>query len=648
MLKSNFLTYILIFFFTLFFYIESSSQNSNKKDPTLFSYGSFEVTQSEFLRGYEKNALAKKPIYTEAELKEYLSLYINYKLKVKAAEDEGIDTLPYIIKEISDYRKQLAQSFLTDKNITEKLIHETYERMTKEIRASHILIALKEDATPADTLKAYNKIMALRNNIINGKSTFATIALTESEDPNAKKNQGDLGYFTAMQMVYPFETTAYNTAIGQISMPVRTKFGYHIVQVNDVRPARGEITVQHILLRIPENATPVIKANVKKQADSIYQLLQNGADFNTIAKKHSEDKNTATHGGLLPAFGTGKMIEEFEEASFSLKNDGDISNPILSNLGFHIIKRVNKKELQSLETIKDQLKKKIEKDPRADVSKLVYLNKLKNQNNFIEHHKNLEKLITTISEDFPKPNWKADSLLLSNKEMLFTINKKKYTQQDFIRYVISNKTKQKPLEKNKFILVLYDNYVAQSLLEYENDQLESKNTEFVMQLKEYRDGILLFDLMEKKVWNAASKDTIGLKAYYENNKEKYKRPESVKKDMLRINDPILKKEIIATANTKEKPKELQLEEIIYEKGANNKVDDMIWNVGETNVVPSASGSVDIYYISEIATGTYKTLKDSRGFIVSGYQDQLEKDWINNLKIKYPIKVNESILNSLIK
>lgn len=222
-----------------------------KENPVVLEIGNKKVTLEEFEAIYKKNADENKTS-TPEELKDYLDLYIKFKLKVVEAEALGMDTLPAFVQELEGYRKQLAQPYLSDREVTEGLIKEAYERMKSDVNASHILVKVSQEAEPKDTLAAYNKILKIRKRIITGED-FEKVAAETSEDPSAVKNKGNLGYFTVFQMVYPFESAAYNTEVGKISMPVRTSFGYHILKVNDKRPARGTMKAAHIMIRVNKN-----------------------------------------------------------------------------------------------------------------------------------------------------------------------------------------------------------------------------------------------------------------------------------------------------------------------------------------------------------------------------------------------------------
>ena len=311
-----------------------------QESPVLLTIADEQVTLAEFERIYRKNN-------NEASLnrqtpEEYLDLFINFKLKVKEAESLGMDTTTKFINELEGYRKQLAKPYLTDDETKEIMIQEAYQRSKLDINASHILIKLSEFATPEDTLAAYIKITEIRDRILSGED-FETVAKATSEDQSVNRNGGNLGYFTAFAMIYPFETIAYNTSVGEISMPFKTNYGYHILLIHDKRPARGQVKVAHIFVRNPEGMSEEQKKEAYEKTQMIYDSLQMGTDFAYMASTYSEDPSSARNGGETPWFGTGRMFPEFEDACFSIEEKGDINKPFKSMLGWHIIKLLDKK-----------------------------------------------------------------------------------------------------------------------------------------------------------------------------------------------------------------------------------------------------------------------------------------------------------------
>ncbi|MCC6684447.1 MAG: peptidylprolyl isomerase, partial [Bacteroidia bacterium] len=353
-------------------------------DEVLFTFGTDTVYRSEFERIYSKNNTSKeKP--DEKSIREYLDLYVNFKLKVKEAIRMGLDTLPSFKSELAGYRKQLAQPYLIDQKVSQQLVKEAYERMKYEINASHILIRLDENALPKDTIAAYKKIMDLRAKIMKGES-FDSVAAKFSEDPSAVSNYGNLGWFTAFQMIYQFETGAYTTEPGKISMPVRTRFGYHLIKVIDKRAATGEIKVAHIGIRVPSSATSEQQLEIKSRVDAIYTKLKQGEKFEDLVKQYSEDERTAQQKGELNWFsGTNNSFpQEFKDAAFALKENGTFSAPVRTSFGWHIIKRVDKRGLQPLAELEESIKSKVARDSRQDQNKRAVIDRIKRENSFTE------------------------------------------------------------------------------------------------------------------------------------------------------------------------------------------------------------------------------------------------------------------------
>ena len=363
---------------SMFLFLNIANGQKHKKDPILLTIGNKKIPKSEFDNIYNKNNNKDKPS-DEKSAAEYLELFINFKLKVTEAEELGLDSTSAFKTELQGYRKQLAQPYLTDNEVTESLIQEAYERMKFDVNASHILLRLDENALPKDTIEVYNKIMKIYDRISKGED-FSQIAKVSSEDPSAKENGGDLGYFTALQMVYPFENLAFNTEVGQVSKPVRTKFGYHLIKVNDKRQARGQVQVAHVMIKLMANASAQDSAASKAKIDEIHSKLKQGADFAELAQNYSDDRGSAKKGGELPPFGTGRMVPEFENVAFGLPNQGDISSPFLTRFGWHIVKKIDKKGLASFDEMKSDLKLKVSKDSRSYKSRVSLVNKIKSEN----------------------------------------------------------------------------------------------------------------------------------------------------------------------------------------------------------------------------------------------------------------------------
>lgn len=630
------------------------------EDPVLLIVGGDPVTKGEFESIYRKNN-AKETASDRKALEEYLQLFINFKLKVKAAKDAGKDTVKSFQNELKGYRRQLAQPYLTDKNVNEKLIQEAYDRMKKDVRASHILISLPTDPLPKDTLAAYNKALALRARILKGED-FTALARQNSEDPSAKQNDGDLGYFTSMMMVYPFENAAYSTPVGEISMPVRTKFGYHLLKITNVRDAQGQVHVAHIMVKNPENAKDSVIAANKKKIDEIAQRIKKGEDFGQLASQFSDDRTSGKNGGQLPWFGTGKMVPEFEKIAFELKNDNEVSEPFRTQYGWHIVKRLERKGVQTFDEVKADLKQKISKDSRSQVSRDAVIARVKKESGFIENQLALNELITKVDTSFLSGKWKADAAKGMEKP-LFTLGKEASTQAEFAEFLAQNQSRQ-PKESVTEALVRksYDYFRNEKIIAYEDARLEQKYPEFRMLMQEYRDGILLFEITDENVWSKALKDTAGLEAFHNQNKAKYMWGERVEAVVYKSKDAATAKatrkmvakrakkgttteEIKAQIN-KSSQLNLQVEEGTFSKGDNESIDAVNWTVGITADKVNADGSVTFVEVRKVLEPAPKSLQEARGLITADYQTFLEQEWIKELQKKYKVEVKQGVFDSI--
>lgn len=638
-------------------------------DPVLLTIGNENITRSEFEAVYKKNNV-KNEVLDKKSLNDYLELYINFKLKVKEAEELGLDTNKAFKDELAGYRKQLAQPYLNDKEVTEKLIKEAYERTKSDVRASHILIKCDPDALPKDTLAAYNKVLGIRSRILKGED-FGKLAKENSDDPSAKDqpetkdrpaqkgNGGDLGYFTVLQMVYPFENAAFTTKVGEVSMPVRTRYGYHIIKVADKRPARGIIQVAHIMA-IPTTKSAEDSIKAKTKIDELYAKLKAGEDFSELAMKHSDDKGTGSKGGNLPWFGTGRMVSEFEKAAFELSKNGDYSAPTHTMYGWHIIKRIDKKEIPTFDETKADLKVKVSKDSRADLSRETVIKRIKKDYTYKEFSKTKEPFYKVIDSTFFKSAWKADKAAKLTKPM-FSIGDKTYSQTDFAKYIETHQSNRSAIPLESLINNLYNKFVEDNCIAYEDSKLEKKYIEFRNLMREYRDGILLFELTDKKVWNKAVKDTLGLQQFYELNKNNYNwgvradasiytcsNEEIAKKTRAlveRMNEKNLTNNSILDQINKDSQLNLKIESQLYAKGDNKAMDTLEWKEGITKNILSDK-SVIFAYISKIVQPQPKTLAEAKGLITADFQNFLEKEWITTLRKKYTIDVKKDVLSTI--
>jgi peptidyl-prolyl cis-trans isomerase SurA len=393
--------------------------------------------------------------------------------------------------------------------------------MQNEIDVSHIIIKIENQNNPDDTLIAYNKIMNIYTSIESGDD-FQKLAIQYSEDPSVKLNNGNLGYFTALQMVYPFENMAYYTPIGEYSNPFKTRFGYHILKVNDIRPSRGKVQVAHIMIRLSNRMTHLDSISVEKKTYQIYDSLIKGGNWDTLCRQYSEDANTKNNGGLLQTFETGRVVPSFADAAFSLTMTDEISKPVLTPYGWHLIRLINKYPLQSYENLKDEISERVKRDSRSELTHTYLINKLKSDNNFHINEIIRTECFNLADSSLVSGTWTFDSTGTFLNEHLFTIQGKAYSVKDFFNYILHNQKSNERIAPSVYMNDIMEDFIDEKLIEYEKANLEEKYYDYKMLVKEYHEGILLFDLMEKEVWNKALIDTIGLEQYYNQNIDNYK------------------------------------------------------------------------------------------------------------------------------
>lgn len=511
--------------------IAALSAFGHQSDQVLIRIDDRQITKAEFLEIYKRNNL-ESVIAETKEVDEYLEMYINFRLKVKAAKDQGLDTLSSFVDELQGYRDQLAQQYLVDHEVTEKLIEEAWERSQYDVRASHILIELPEHAAPEDTLEVYEQMKELRERALAGES-FGDLARDYSDDPSAdgrpargdqparRGNAGDLGYFTVFNMVYPFESAAYKTSPGDISMPFRTSFGYHIVKVTDRLPAMGRARVAHIMLMTPQDASSEELADKEEQIFELHQkLMDEGADFEELAAEYSEDQQSAQRGGEMAPFTSNRMVPQFIEAISKMHEEGDISPPVRTDFGWHIIKLLKKDTPPDFEEAYTDLQNRIQRDDRSRLSQQVVVERLKDEYDLQKEEEALQAFYEAVDESIFEGAWDSETATRMN-DVLFSFADRSYTQKDFAEYLDDHQRNQNPTTVRGLVNHYLDQMIAREILAYEEKNLEEKYDEFRKVMQEYHDGILLFEITNQEVWSKATADTTGLKAFFEANQEQY-------------------------------------------------------------------------------------------------------------------------------
>lgn len=623
---------------------------STTNDPTVMTINGKRIPLSEFSYIYNKNNSSN--VIEKKTLDEYVDMFVDFKLKVEEAISLGLDTLPTFKKELNTYRMQLGEQYLTDHDKQTALLKEAYERTQNEVEAYHILVRIPQEATAADTLAAYQKAMKIYKRA-NSNEDFETLAREISDDPRVQEYGGYVGWISAMRTPYQFETTAYNTPVGTIAKPIRTFIGYHIIKVTGKRPSVGQVKVAHIFLLDDKN-NPTQNEKNKQRIDSIYNAVKNGADFGKLATQLSQDPGSAMKKGELPWFGSGQMIPLFEKTAFAMTQPNEISKPIHTQVGWHIIKLIEKKPVESFEELTEALNSQMMQGERAELIKQAFANRLKKEYHLTENKEALNDFYRLADTYLPADTTFIDKAQKMHKVM-FSYDGGTFTQDKFVTYIKNKLQTYRGEVRNTFIRHLYSDYLYEQLLAYEQTQLSRKYPDYRNLLNEYHDGILLFDVMNKNVWEKATTDTKGLEQIFEKNKSKYKwKTPHYKGLIIYCKDrPTLKtaKYYIKHASKDSLPNYLQkrlndsiqyvkIEKGIWKKGEKPIVDANIYKQGKYTPTEEYP-----YYLLEgknLKTNP-ENYTDIKGKVISDYQLYLEKKWMNELRKKYTVVIHKKVL-----
>ena len=493
---------ILIVFFICF-----NISFSQLKNDELFKVNDSVVLIDEFNRVFNKNIdlIDEK---NQKDFDSYLNLLVNYKIKLAEAYELGYHEDPKYKSELNKYTKQLQNTYLTDKETEDRYLLEAYDRTKFEVNVSHILIRIESDNI--DTIQVYNKLNSLRNSF--GNST--------TDEFKKKYNQDnlmiveDLGYFSVFKMIYDFENVAYNTPVGEVSEPFRTQFGFHILKVNDKRNSLGEVTVGHIM-------TYKSKTDAQERINNIYDSIQSGTSFEYLAKKYSEDKNSSFKGGRLNPFSSGQINSiPFENAAFNLDIDNNISEPVETKYGWHIIKLYNKQNVKDFDQIKFELLNKLKKSSRFNKITDSFYSFLLKRYNLSYENENLNYFISIIDQSYLQGNWSIPEEI-DDEKILVKINNKILKYIDFATFLEDNQKKYNIISTKDLVYDLYKRFIDYNALEFYKNNLENENPEYRFVINEYREGLLLFNLMQEKIWTLKDSDTINLREFYNKNINRY-------------------------------------------------------------------------------------------------------------------------------
>jgi peptidyl-prolyl cis-trans isomerase SurA len=644
---------ISLFLFTIF--AATSIYAQDKINQTLVTINGVAVSADEFIKVYEKNLdLVQDP--EQKKIENYLPLFISYKSKLMQAYKLGLDTVSAYKKELAGYRKDLAAPYFKDPEEEQKLLKEAWQRSKYDLNVSHILLMIKEDASAADTLKKYNEIISIRKEIESGKISFTDAAKKYSEGPSNVKG-GKLGWMTVFQMVYPFESGAYNTPVGEISQPIRSSYGYHLIKVNDKRDSKGKVQIAHIYLRAVPGAKKdsVYQAN-KVLMDTIYSQLKSGKDFASLARRYSDDKRSGMNGGVLPVLKAGKMMPEMEKLAFSL-DEGEVSKPFSSQYGWHILKVLRKYPISSFEDSKEDLSKELSKDNRSKYIKKSVVNHLFSTLKIKENKKFFTKIEKSIDTNYLKPNWKFTDK--EPKGTILTIEDRNLSANDYIKFLEKNPVNPRNKFKLKYVLEQKrKDFIESELLRYYDDNLENKFPEFKDVMTNYREGILIYNLMNKKIWDKSYSDSTGLANYYEDHKTEYMWPERA--DVL-VAKCFNEKSANKTLKYMKRGKSKEYIEKKINKNAQvgvtfqigiitqkNEVlpENFKWTLGVSKIYKESNTNYIIVKVNRFVNPQIKTLEECKNKVRTDYQNFLEKQWDNELKNNYKVKINEAVLKSI--
>ncbi len=705
---------------------------------TLMTVAGDTITADEFIYLYEKNNFNNDSIYSEEDVNAYLELFQNFKLKVKAAKATGLDTTQAFKGEYKTYKDQLIRPFLAESKENDRLIQEAYEHMKWEIDASHIMVSLKQDALPEDTLSAYNKIAGILKSARSGVD-FEELAFQYSEDPSAKTNKGRLGYFTAFQMVYPFEEAAFNTPVDSISGIIRSQFGYHILKVLDKRPYSGKVKVSHIMLLNGGGSEDVLRNKIFE----IHDQATGGADWSELCRKYSEDERTRDTGGTLPILGLRQINDQaFESVAFSLSEPGDISDPVQSQFGWHIIRLEEKIGLEPFDQLQENIKQQVSRDDRSKLSHKAVIEQLKERTHFREDSIVKHKLVLLADSTILQGKWKPVISDTLSKSVLYFIDGESTYISDAIDFIINNQRRRSGLTPAGYLTELIDKNVEDALIDAEEKQLVASNRDVRMLLNEYYEGILLFEIMNQKVWERAVTDTAGLKNYHNDHQEKYQWGEradayiietssveifqkiknypdtsditlielivnkpfdlnspahpsidsliavyrnypdsrifiifnSTTDDnnagqihsylvqngvhdasVIKSNDASLENIITLKLNSlskksleflynRESALTLRVTEGLFERGKNPVMDSVAWEIGRFET--RNGNEFTLIGIRQLHAPQPKKFEETKGAVISDYQQYLEQEWIRQLRQEFAITINENTIDKI--
>jgi peptidyl-prolyl cis-trans isomerase SurA len=616
------------------------------------------VYKDEFEYVFQKNngGYADAATKGQAAYRDYLDLYIKFRRKVMDAEAQGIDTTRAFQQELAGYLKQLAQPYLIEKEVLNDMIAEAHRRSQAAMKVSHILVNVPRDASPADTLAAYQRALAVRKRVVEGGEDFAAVAQAESEDPSARQNQGYLSWFSVFDFVYPFESAAYGTPVGKVSAPIRTDFGYHLIKVHDRMDVTGMRTVRHLLVRWGKIYAAKDSLAAVARVYEAYQKLRTGSSWDEVAAAYSDDPNTKDRGGNLGDRYIG--VPALQDRKYT-QVPGELSQPFTSPYGYHVMVVEGPEAAPSLEQVRADFKARVSRDARAKIAEQELIDRLKRQYSFSLNEATLNELKQTAKPDYQKPDYPGTEISETLRAAtLFSFAGQQATVEDLLAQNAQNRGRSvSRLTLEKAIDQDVAELAKDRLMGYEEQQLAKRYPEFGYLMQEYRDGILLFTVTEQKVWRRAVEDSAGLAGYYTLHRDKYQGGQRVRMMEYLGPDSSELKKVVAklqqTGRTDSANAYIVLQQL------NVRSSELIFSVEKAATADYAAKPVgymtepekqdnqwSFFYLMEHIPPGPKTLEEARSEVISDYQNQLEQAWLDELAKRYPATVNEKVLGKL--
>lgn len=630
---------------------------TNLSAQTLFTYGTDRVQTDEFMRAYNRNK--SKVEDPEKALREYLDLYVKFKLKVKAAKVARIDTIPQLQYELQGFRSQVEENFLNDEKQLQALVEEAHTRSLQDLHVIHFTVPMHTKLMAADTQRIYAAFRDISVELKRGNKNYEALTNQINKKYNTEITQRDLGFLTAFSVSYAIENILYALPNGGVSTPYRGKSALHLFKRENSRPSPGKWTVAQILLSIPPEASEVAIRQVQQRADSIRTSLNNGASFAEMARKYSEDKLTFMTGGEMPEFGTGKFEKAFEDAVFALRTDGQLTPVFRTSFGFHIVKRIKQRYIPATlsdEAYAQQVRQQVNQDARVNSAKSRFLKDV------------LVKVKYKRNPAVRDAEWFrfADSIVVNrtikhypfSKKVLFNLKDKQVTGDDWLHFVHDYKLNQ-DVYKGESDAELQEKYIQSAALEYYRNHLENYNADFAYQIQEVAEGNMMFEIMDKKVWSAAANDSTGLRNYYNQNRSKYIWGESAAVLLFNANSDKTAKDAIAKIAEGKTWQQIaeESEGRIQSDSGRYEIAQLLLPPGTslsdgmitTPVVNESDNTASFLKVIKLYPANQpRSFEEARGLVINDYQQVLEDKWVTELRKLYPVQINEAVFRSLLK